>query len=269
MNLEIIPVELLSDYLAQVNENLPEELEKLHDSGLSAGAFSFYTSVSAVFSSKIEGENIELDSFIKHKRFGIEYLPDYTRKTEDLYNAYLSAQASALNETAIAKAHGLITQNILPEAQQGKVRTGNMFVITEDGKIEYVAASPGKAAGELQRLYQDIEIVKQQDISLKEVFFFASMIHLIFVKIHPFTDGNGRMARLLEKWFIAEKAGNKSWFVQSEKYYYNHHQTYYDNIRRLGLEYPLLDYSKALPFLLMLPKALYLLFILIMSINVL
>jgi hypothetical protein len=37
--------------------------------------------------------------------------------------------------------------------------------------------------------------------------------------------------------------------------YYNQHQTYYSNIRHLGLEYPALDYSKALPFLLMLPTA--------------
>lgn len=267
MNLEIIPVELLSDYLVKVNENLPEELEKLHDSELSAGTFSFYTSVSAVFSSKIEGENIELDSFIKHKRFGIEYLPDYTRKTEDLYSAYLFAQASALNETAMAKAHCLITQNILPKAQQGRVRAGNMFVITEDGKIEYVAADPDIAVNELHKLFDDIEVLKKRSLTIKEVFFFASAIHLIFVKIHPFNDGNGRTARLLEKWFIAEKAGAKAWFVQSEKYYYNHHQTYCDNIRRLGLEYPLLDYSKALPFLLMLPKALYSLFMLLMLIN--
>ena len=30
---------------------------------------------------------------------------------------------------------------------------------------------------------------------------------------------------------------------------------YYSNIRLLGLEYPELDYSKALPFLLMLPES--------------
>lgn len=255
MKLNIIPVDVLQDYLSQVNDNLLEEFEKLHDSELSINTFSFYTSVSAVFSSKIEGESIEIDSFIKHKRFGIEYLPDYTRKTEDLYNAYLFAQATALHETNIAKAHGLITQNILPEAQRGKIRKGNMFVLTEDGKIEYVAASSDASANELHKLYQDIQILKQTDLSIKEVFFFASFIHLIFVKIHPFNDGNGRMARLLEKWFIAEKAGANAWFVQSEKYYYNHHQTYYSNIRRLGLEYPLLDYSKSLPFLLMLSKA--------------
>ncbi|WP_442794335.1 hypothetical protein [Pelobium manganitolerans] len=36
----------------------------------------------------------------------------------------------------------------------------------------------------------------------------------------------------------------------------NNHQTYYVNLRRLSLEYSQLDYSKALPFLLMLPNTL-------------
>jgi len=81
------------------------------------------------------------------------------------------------------------------------------------------------------------------------------MINIIFVKIHPWNDGNGRSARLIEKWFLAQKLGAKAWFLQSEKNYYLQHQTYYKNIHLLGLEYPYLDYSQALPFLLMLPNS--------------
>jgi Fic family protein len=88
--------------------------------------------------------------------------------------------------------------------------------------------------------------------------FFSSLIHLAFVKVHPFNDGNGRTARLLEKWFLAQKLGPNAWFLQSEKYYYDQHDNYYKNIRALGLEYETLDYSKALLFLKMLPQALLL-----------
>lgn len=52
------------------------------------------------------------------------------------------------------------------------------------------------------------------------------------------------------------RIGEKAWFIQSEKAYYQQHHAYYDNLRLLGLEYPELDYSQALPFLLMLPNAL-------------
>ena len=146
--------------------------ENLTDSELSIDSFSFYTSVSAVFSSKIEGEDIDLDSFVKHKKFS------------------------------------------------------------------------------------DIEILLKTNLTFEEVFFYAAMLHLVFLKIHPFNDGNGRTARLLEKWFIAEKLGEKAWFLQAERYYYNNHKYYYQAIRNLGLEYEMLNYTKAMPFLQLLPQSL-------------
>lgn len=254
--LKIIPVNLLEQYCLQVNDNLQSAFDALKDAEISTDTFSFYTSVSSVFSSKIEGEEIELDSYIKHKRFGIEFLPDYTKKIDDLYNAYSFAQTNALNKKNIAEAHKILSKHIVAKHQQGQLRIHNMYVSTPDGRIEYVAAAPGEVKGEMEKLYEDIDWLLAAELTAPEVFFFASLVHLVFVKIHPFNDGNGRTGRLLEKWFLAQKSGSKAWFIQSEKNYYQQHQTYYNNLRVLGLEYPELDYSKALPFLLMLPDSL-------------
>ena len=253
---EILPVELLDAYCNQVSYELLNTYTKLTDSELSINTFSFYTSVSAVYSSKIEGENIELDSYVKHKRFGVEFLPDYTQKTDDLYKAYQFAKSAKLNQENITKAHQILTQHILPKNQQGKLRTGNMYVTTADGKIEYIAASAFTVSIELQKFYADLKILVQQQLTLQQVFFFAALLHLVFVKIHPYNDGNGRTSRLIEKWFLAEKLGEKAWLIQSEKNYYLQHKIYYNNIRLLGLEYEFLDFSKALSFLLMLPQSL-------------
>lgn len=255
LSLQIIPTDLLEKYKSSFDLSLQRDFEALQDSELSIDTFSFYISVSAVFSSKIEGENIDLDSFIKHKRFGAKYQPDYTRKIDDLYNACLFAQKNKLVPKALEQVHACLTKHILQQSQQGKLRTGNMFVVTKDGRIEYVAATPGMVKTEMKKLYADLETLLKTDLSFEEVFFFASMLHLVFVKIHPFEDGNGRASRLLEKWFIAQKLGDKAWFIQSERNYYDQHQTYYNNIRRLGLEYETLNYSEALPFLKMLPNA--------------
>jgi len=255
IKLNIIPTNLLKQYLAAFDLSIKQDFENLNDSELSIDTFSFYTSVSAVFSSKIEGEPIELDSYIKHKRFDIEYLPDYTRKIDDLYDAYLFAQKNVLNQKNIELVHSQLTKHILKKSKQGKVRVSNMFVITKDGKIEYVAATSDKVKPEMQRFYTDLDLLVKANLSFEETLFYASMLHLVFVKIHPFDDGNGRTARLLEKWFIAQKLGSNAWFVQSEKNYYDNHQAYYSNIRRLGLDYEELNYDEAMPFLQMLPKA--------------
>jgi len=253
--LQIISNTLLPDYLQQVFEGMKDAFDNLQDAEISTDDFNFYISVASVFSSKIEGELIELDSYVKHKKFGIDFQPDYIRKIDDLYNAYIFAQTHPLNEPNVIAAHQLLSRHILADYWQGRYRTGNMYVITQDGKIEYIAASPYEIGQEMDKFFHDVRLLlSQQDMGIEEVFFYAAMIHLLFVKIHPWNDGNGRIARLLEKWFLAQKLGSQAWFIQSERYYYQSHATYYKNIRLLGLEYATLDYSQALPFLLMLPE---------------
>ncbi len=253
---QILPTNLLADYCNTVSDATLKRYKHLQESELSINTFSFYISVAAVFSSKIEGEPIELDSYVKHKRFGIAFLPDYTQKVDDLYNAYQYAKTNSCNAANINEAHQLLTKHILPKHRRGKIRTTNMYVTTTDGKIEYVAASPYKVSTELDKYYHDLETLMQLDLSLPEVFFFAALLHIVFVKIHPFDDGNGRAARLIEKWFLAQKLGDQAWLIESEKNYYQQHTTYYHNLRRLGLEYDTLDYAQALPFLQLLPQAL-------------
>ena len=149
--LPILSNELLPDYLEKVSNGLKEEFDALEDAEISTDAFSFYTSVASVFSSKIEGEAIELDSYIKHKKFGIEFSPDYTKKIDDLYEAYTFAKTHALNEGNIRKAHALLSINMLTQSKQGKYRTQNMYVSTPDGRIAFVAASPFDVESEMKK----------------------------------------------------------------------------------------------------------------------
>ncbi|MDO5616773.1 MAG: Fic family protein [Cruoricaptor ignavus] len=254
-HLQSIKQQLFTEYLQNL-EGISEKFHRLKEAEISTENFSFYTSVSSVFSSKIEGENIELDSYIKHKHFNIEFQSDYTKKIDDLYNAYRFAQEHSLNKKNILESHKILTKNILKEHLQGVYRQTNMVVMTDDGKIEYIAANPSLVTDEMEIFFNEIEELLQEKLKIEEVFFFASLLHLMFVKIHPMNDGNGRTARLIEKWFLAQHLGEKAWFLQSEKYYYQHHQTYYHNIRKIGFEYEELDFGKALDFISMLPKSL-------------
>ena len=219
-------------------------------------SFSFYTSVSSVYSSKIEGEEIELDSYMKHRFMKKEFLSNYTKKIDDLHLAYSFARNNILNSKNILQAHSILTQNILSKTSRGTIRTENEYVTNEHGQIEYVATNPLNVKTEIQKLFSDIQKLLKKDISETQTFYFAIVIHLIFLKIHPFEDGNGRMSRLLEKWFLAQKLGEKAWYVPSEKYYYQNLNDYYRNLQRLGWGYESLNYDRCLPFLLMLPSSL-------------
>jgi Fic family protein len=232
-----------------------EKLNQLKKEELTVDYFQFYNSVSSVYSSKIEGEEIDFDSYFKHRFLHVKFKPDYTQKADDLYAAYEFIEKNQINLENIKKAHKILSKNLLPKSQQGFIRTNPMFVLNSDDKIEYIAANPQQLDKELAKFSHDLELIVNSNLNDYEIFYYASLLHLVFVKIHPFQDGNGRTARLIEKWFLRQKIGEKAAAIQLEKYYFINNADYYRNIRKIGLEYEFLDYSKSVDFLLMTAKS--------------
>lgn len=255
MTFKILNEQLIQEFKESCIISPLEKLNQLKKEELTVDYFQFYNSVSSVYSSKIEGEEIDFDSYFKHRFLHVKFKPDYTQKADDLYAAYEFIEKNQINLENIKKAHKILSKNLLPKSQQGFIRTNPMFVLNSDDKIEYIAANPQQLDKELAKFSHDLELIVNSNLNDFEIFYYASLLHLVFVKIHPFQDGNGRTARLIEKWFLRQKIGEKAAAIQLEKYYYINNADYYRNIRKIGLEYEFLDYSKSVDFLLMTAKS--------------
>lgn len=87
------------------------------------------------------------------------------------------------------------------------------------------------------------------------VLFHAAQLHAMFLCIHPFTDGNGRTARLLEKWYLSRHLGQWAWNIDTERYYQANRIEYVNNLHMIGNTWDRLQWHRVVPFALMLPAA--------------
>jgi len=213
----------------------------------------YLTEALAVYSSNIEGNSMDLNSFMNTKIIKQKIKPGEYIEITELVDAYDFAQKNKLTESNLLKAHQILSNSFLIKNYKGKYREDKVGVFDQRGLV-YLAIEPENVAKEMKSFFIVINKLLEQDLNIKEVFYFVSMLHLRFAHIHPFQDGNGRVARILEKWFLASKLEDKIWSIQSEKYYKENIKEYYRNIN-LGVNFYELDYNKSLPFLLMLVKA--------------
>ena len=128
--------------------------------------------------------------------------------------------------------------------------------------IVYVAVEPDYVADEMAVVFADVADLLARPLAPDEALYHAALLHLVTAHVHPFADGNGRAARLLEKWFLASALGERAWAVPSEYHYWMHRPRYYATLR-LGVDFYNLDYDRggsdgdgAVAFLSMLPDAL-------------
>lgn len=245
-------------YLDAYSNSIDKDIDRLlteNDERQQDIQLDFRVKTAAVYSANIEGNSIDLNSYLNSEVAKEAFKPrQELDEINDLVAAYTFAIAHQLNEEHLLKAHGLLSKNLLINDKQGVYRTDRMGVYDNSGLV-YLALEPEKLNEELEIFFEDLETLLHATLSTKAVFYHASLIHLKFAQIHPFWDGNGRAARLLEKWFIAARLGTIAWKIESEHYYKTNITAYYKNIN-LGMDYHSVDYYRCIPFLQMLVRAL-------------
>jgi Fic family protein len=87
------------------------------------------------------------------------------------------------------------------------------------------------------------------------VMWMASQLHAAFLCIHPFSDGNGRTARLLERWYLSRHLGSWAWHIDTDSYYAERREEYCSTLSAMGARWQELKWERVVPFALMLPKA--------------
>jgi len=244
----------LDRYIKSIGNKIPEWIEGF-DFSDNRGGFEYLTKSSAVYSSNIEGNSIDLNSYMNYEMNKDKFKSGKElEEIEDLIEAYNFAQTNKLNENNFLNCHKIFSDTLLIRSKRGKYRIEQIGVFGKAG-LAYMAVEPEFVEKEMKLFFQDLSELISSNLDETVVFYFASLIHLRFAHIHPFRDGNGRAARLIEKWFVAEKLGHNFWKIPSEEYYKNNQSRYYETIN-LGVNFYELNYDRCIGFLEMLPNCL-------------
>ena len=252
--MKIISNSLLEYYKKNQPISIIKHFNKL--SKTDKNSLDFYNTISAVYSSLIEGSFLLVSDYIKIQSSGMNKTNKDYKQVNILIAAYKMAQSNQISEKSFLAIHKKATKTLISQIKyQGLYRDAQVGVFDQFGQKIYTGCDFKIVQTEMKNLFADIKILVKQKLTYSEVFYFASMIHLVFVKIHPFADGNGRAGRLLEKWFLATMLGADAWKIQNEKLYHKRLKSYYKNLN-IGITYDKVNYDLSFGFLKMLPMAL-------------
>jgi len=132
--------------------------------------------------------------------------------------------------TDIKNIHHLVLKGI-DNKNAGVYRTQNVGVVKGDGEI-HSFTQPLKIEEKMNEF-----IVWLHSQTIEEPMLLAALVHLKFVSIHPFIDGNGRTARLLMNLILLQngypqaiiKVANRAEYIQAvEKYQQSSNNEYND-----------------------------------------
>jgi Fic family protein len=135
-----------------------------------------------------------------------------------------------LDESLLRSLHFMMLGHDLTKSP-GRYRPGQIFVHDEERNL---AVYEGPDAPEVPKLMGELVSALARSDTDCPVFVRAAMAHLNLVMIHPFRDGNGRMARTLQTLILARERILAPEFSSIEEWLGRNTQAYYAVLSETG-----------------------------------
>jgi len=168
-------------------------------------------------SNRIEGSTLDedetaailFDNVTVPNKTLIEHLEAKNHKTAVEYMFSHAAQKNQIDEKFIMKLHGILMNSIRDDA--GLWRRHGVRIVGANVATANYAKIP---------VLMD-ELAKKINAKEKDVISLATRIHAEFEKIHPFSDGNGRVGRLMMHAMLLRRNYAPPVILQENKRQYN------------------------------------------------
>jgi len=134
----------------------------------------------------------------------------------------LKNKAKPVTEKGILEVHDRMVKGLLTIERIGKYRVIQNYIVDAKKRVIFTPPAALKVKGRMRELLVWLKKEDQHPIVRSAIF------HHGFLTIHPFVDGNGRVARAVSQWLLWEKGfdplctlGLDDFFAQDRIRYYN------------------------------------------------
>lgn len=143
-----------------------------------------------------------------------------------------SAGPAILTEGELRQMHRLTVSKLLPDDESGEYRTVKVVIRnTATGEITFRPPSPIEVPLAIEEFFAWLSGEGRAVHPLLR----AGILHYELVRIHPFTDGNGRTARAMALLLLFLEGYQVKKFFSLEEYYDANPNDYYTSLQSVGV----------------------------------
>ena len=185
------------------------------------------------YSTKIEGNKLTRDQVtkvlektipLKSLNHDIQEVLNYSKARRFIFDN----KSSKIELDLILKAHDLLLKKIVKGKLKGHFREAqNVIKNSGSGEIVYM---PPEADDVLPLMKGLIHYINKLKIAKVSPLIIAPLLHFEFVTIHPFMDGNGRLARLLTNMVLSSGGFEIEKYAALEKQHEKDRARYYQSL---------------------------------------
>ncbi len=139
----------------------------------------------------------------------------------------LKNKNSMLNQERLLKLHEKMTQGLLPDSRSGRYRQVQNFIVNAKNQVIFTPRPPSKVEQGMKDLFLWLGRNHREHAMIR-----SAVFHHEFVAIHPFVDGNGRMARAASQWILLHEGYDSLWTLGLDEYFARDRAKYYDMIQQ-------------------------------------
>lgn len=189
------------------------------------------------YGTHIEGNELNLDQAEKvlaghevvARERDIQEVINYRKAMDFINEIRIHDEGLMINEDMIKKLHKITVNKILPEEKCGTYRT-TQVVIKNNQTLE-VSFRPPQAIDVKRQIKELIAFIKNQSNQEMHPVLKSGIVHYELVRIHPFLDGNGRVARALSTLILFFEGYDIRKFFSLEEYFDSNASEYYNALQ--------------------------------------